>query len=137
MRKTGTIDRKSCDDQLIRTRNRELEAKICKFIDKEPSVSFRDVPKKVGTNQRNVQEIKKRCGMTLVLYVKADFKSLSGNQYHLFRNVSNLDRSEKAGPVERFVKQFLVWQTICQCEMRSILFVSIGTINANTATIHT
>lgn len=47
--------------------------------------------------------IEKKCCLIFddETYVKADFKSLPGNQYYSSRDISNLDESEKVIPVEK------------------------------------
>lgn len=165
-----TTERKLRQGNPTRKRNKQLESRVCRLFDQSPAISSRDVAKKVGTSQTNVQKIKQKCGIlsykkqkapkrtvaqynravrrsrllyTLLVqntgcliiddetYVKADFKSIPGNQYYSSRNVPGLHESEKVIPVEKFSKKFLVWQAICQCGMRSSPFVTTGTVNTD------
>jgi predicted transcriptional regulator len=165
-----SIDRKRREGQPTRKSNVKLQRKVCKLFEKNPSISSRDVAKKVKTSQSNVQKIKNDCCIKtykkqkapkrtaeqynravrrsrllyallvqkkccLIIddetYVKADFKSLPGNQYYSARDISNLDESKKVIAVEKFAKKYLVWQAICQCGSRSSPFITTGTINTD------
>lgn len=63
-------------------------------------------------------------------YVKEDSKTLPGPQYFtavVGEDVSDADRSIQ---VEKFGRKVLVWQAICTCGLKSTIFYTTGTINA-------
>ncbi|KAF2893772.1 hypothetical protein ILUMI_12401, partial [Ignelater luminosus] len=62
-RNTGTIDRKSRNGRPTRSFDKIIEKKVCVIYKKHPSISVRDVAKKIGSSSSNVQKIKKRCNI--------------------------------------------------------------------------
>lgn len=61
-------------------------------------------------------------------YVKANFKSLPGNQYYSGSDKASVDMKFKIIQHEKFPKKFMVWQAICQCGARCAPYITQGTI---------
>lgn len=70
------------------------------------------------------------CVMDDETYVKADFKQLPGHEYYTSPKKGNVPSKFKEKKISKFPKQYMVWQAICTCGLRSSFFVTQGTINS-------
>lgn len=62
-------------------------------------------------------------------YVKADFKQIPGRQFYTAKKIGEVDNKYKEKKLDKYPKKYLVWQAICQCGLKSKIFVCHGTIN--------
>ena len=63
-------------------------------------------------------------------YVKLDFSTLPGKQFYVKKRGEILPESMTTITSEKFPAKRLVWQTICECGMRSAPFVMTGTMDS-------
>ena len=63
-------------------------------------------------------------------YVKQDAKTLPGPQFYTKSVEEDVDDADCTVALEKFGQKVLVWQAICTCGLRSSIFFTKGTINA-------
>ena len=64
-------------------------------------------------------------------YVKLDFSTLPGKQFYIKKRGETLPDSVTTIASEKFPAKRLIWQTICECGMRSAPFAMTGTMDSN------
>lgn len=64
-------------------------------------------------------------------YVKEDSRTLPGPQFYTKVIGTDVSDHEKSIQVEKFGQKVLVWQAICSCGLKSSIFYTKGTINAD------
>ena len=153
-------------------RDPKLEEKLVQLINKNPTMSLRDLAVKGKTTVGMIQRVKRRNNLKTYkkqkvpkktekqiqagkirvrklyrrlnkekiqcvimddeTYVKFDFSTLPGPQYYTKRKDEDVDDSLSTIKVEKFGEKALIWQAICSCGLKSKIFVTKGTINAET-----
>lgn len=63
-------------------------------------------------------------------YVKKDSRTLPGPQFYTKSVEEDVDDADCSVALEKFGEKVLVWQAICTCGLRSSIFFTKGTINA-------
>jgi transposase len=63
-------------------------------------------------------------------YVKQDSRALPGPQFYTKSTDEEVDDADCTIAMEKFGQKVLVWQAICTCGLRSSIFFTKGTINA-------
>lgn len=63
-------------------------------------------------------------------YVKEDSRTLPGPQFYTKSVGEDVDDADSSVAMEKFGQKVLVWQAICTCGLRSSIFFTKGTINA-------
>lgn len=64
-------------------------------------------------------------------YVKEDSKTLPGSQFYTTIVGEEASDNEKSIQMEKIGQKVLVWQAICSCGLKSSIFYTKGTINAD------
>lgn len=63
-------------------------------------------------------------------YCKADFSQLPGHEYYTAKRKGGANKKFTTRKTSKFPKQYMVWQAICSCGLRSKEIVVQGTINS-------
>lgn len=63
-------------------------------------------------------------------YCKSDFNQLPGHKFYTARTKGGVRKDQRTTKISKFPKQFMVWQAICGCGLRSEELVFQGTINS-------
>lgn len=64
-------------------------------------------------------------------YVKADFNQLPGSKFYYSTMRGNVPAKYKFVMHDKFAAKFMIWQAICTCGLRSQVFVTKSTMNAD------
>lgn len=89
--------------------------------------------KTIKTRSRKLYDLLGKKSVCIVMddetYVKADFRTLPGEQFYTAFKGEELLASQTSICLEKFGTKYLVWQAICQCGLKSSSFITTGTIN--------
>ena len=61
-------------------------------------------------------------------YVKGDFKQLPGSQFYVQKIGTSISMNYKIIRMDKFAKEYMVWQAICSCGIRTTPFVTNQTM---------
>ena len=63
-------------------------------------------------------------------YAKFDYSTLPGPQFYTIQEGQKPDKHTRSISVEKFGKKAMIWQAICECGMKSSVFITNQPMNA-------